>query len=150
MTTASPVSLRFPGVGPILWSFVGIVLLVGVVGFLTGLLLIPVGVGLAIWLRKARFKGSWAAPFGAAMALIPVMLDVGRVADCEKPGVIIGERGFDCARRIGEMQTRQPFLVWAWVLLVATGVCLYLMSSLPRRSVPGGNQREQTDSSDVW
>lgn len=54
-------------VGTTLWAFSGLLLGLGVVGFLTGLLLLPFSLLLMRYLRSKAVPNSWAAVVGAGL-----------------------------------------------------------------------------------
>lgn len=109
--------------GPLLWAVSGALIGVGIVAFFTGVLLVPVGLVLAVWLAARRAPGWWVWPFGAAASMVPILADIGRPTDCQQPALRLGRLGLDCLQGVGEDARRPPVFLWAVCALLVVGVC---------------------------
>ena len=113
----------------LLWFACGALLGFGVVGFFTGLVLVPFGIALLVHLWNRRVPGWWLVLVGAGTG--PVALFWGDVVGHPEAPCKVISGGYAC-RASGAV----PGFV-AGSALIAAGVLLGLMTTyITRRSVP--------------
>lgn len=94
----------------------------GIVGFFTGLLLIPFGIALLCYLIRRRIAGWWLMVLGAGLG--PLVLFWGDVVGHPDGDCIVHSRGFECRASAAV----PGFTVG--VLLVAIGLLLGIATAL--------------------
>lgn len=117
----------------LLWLLCGALFSFGIIGFLTGLLLLPFAVALLVHLRRRQMPGSWASLIGAGVAALTLFW-----------GDVVGHPAANCVSNDHETACRASASVpgfFVGIAVIGIGILLGIASERSTLASPRDSSR---------